>query len=53
MVLMGIVSGGGLNVFACTSELVTKKQRGPILAALNLSSVMWTSFGSLIGLKPP
>lgn len=52
MAMMGVVSGGSLNCFACSSELVTKKQRGPVLSFINLTAIVWSSFGSLIGMIP-
>ncbi|KIX01177.1 uncharacterized protein Z518_08902 [Rhinocladiella mackenziei CBS 650.93] len=48
MAMMGVVSGGSLNCFACSSELVSKKQRGPVLSFINFSAIIWSSFGSLI-----
>jgi hypothetical protein len=53
MTILGIVSGAGFNSYACAGELVSKKQRGPIIATLGVSLAIWTVSGSLIGTIPP
>lgn len=47
--ILGFSGGASFMTFACIAELVSRRQRGPTLAAVNLFASIWTVAGSLIG----